>query len=127
MLRTLTDIKWFVDHVGNEGLYRMLADHEDKSAYCQCVLAFSAGPGAEPLLWVGKTHGTIVQPSGDAGFGWDACFVPDGKGMPFGAMQLAEKNEISHRARALAQFVEHVRQNETAVLSEMRDRGVTML
>ena len=77
------NIKWFVDRLGNDGLYGLLAGHEDKSAYCQCVLAFSAGPGAEPLLWVGKTHGTIVQPSGDAGFGWDACFVPDGKGMAF--------------------------------------------
>eukprot|EP00965_Chrysotila_dentata_P093735 3098234-Pleurochrysis_carterae.AAC.1 len=36
----------FVESLGNEGLYRLLSDYEDKSAYCQCIVGFSTGPGA---------------------------------------------------------------------------------
>lgn len=50
-------IKWFVDTIGNDGLYSLLAGHKDHSAYCQCILGFSTGPGAEPLLFVGRTAG----------------------------------------------------------------------
>jgi inosine triphosphate pyrophosphatase len=117
----LADIKWFVDQIGNEGLYRMLADHEDKSAYCECVLGFSTGPGAEPELFVGRTHGTIVEPRGEGGFGWDSIFIPEETGLCFGAIPLAEKNRISHRARALHKFVRHCRENEASIVAAMGD------
>ena len=42
---------------------------EDKSASCECVLGFSAGPGAEPLLFRGKTEGRAVSPRGTGGAG----------------------------------------------------------
>lgn len=108
-------IKWFVDQLGNDGLYQLLNAHENKQAYCQCILAFSAGPGAEPIMWTGKCRGTIVSPRGSGGFGWDAIFIPEGKETPFGEMSLDEKNTISHRARALEQFVEYCRNNEDAI------------
>jgi len=112
-------IKWFVEQLGNDGLYALLDTHENKSAYCQCSLAFSTGPGAEPLLFVGRTRGTIVPPRGSGGFGWDAIFVPEGKLIPFGAMHLDEKNQISHRARALAQFVEYCRVHQQEIIDAM--------
>ena len=86
------------------------------------VLAFSAGPGCEPLLFTGRTPGTIVEPQGSGGFGWDAIFVPDGSSMPFGAMDLDAKNQISHRARAFAQFVAHCKANQ-AEMVEAIDSG----
>ena len=104
-----------VDKLGNEGLYKLLDGHENKQGYCECVLAFSAGPGAEPILWTGRCNGTIVSPRGTGGFGWDSIFIPEGEQGPFGEMPLEEKNEISHRARALEQFVEHFRSNEEAI------------
>jgi inosine/xanthosine triphosphate pyrophosphatase family protein len=55
------------------------------------------------ILFTGKAQGVIVPPNGEGGFGWDACFVPDGHTMPFGAMPVEEKNLISHRARVRAQ------------------------
>ena len=116
-------IKWFVDQLGNDGLYRLLAAHEDKTAYCQCALAFSAGPDAEPVLFVGRTHGVIVEPCGTSGFGWDAIFIPETKEVPFGAMPLAEKNQLSHRARALAKFVAYVKQNQDAVFDAISNGG----
>ena len=105
-------IKFFMKACGNEGLHRMLAGFEDRSAYCQCVLGFSPGPGAEPRLWVGRTDGRIEPPSGEGGFGWDASFVPDeSSGSSYAELSLDEKNRISHRAAALAQFVAYCREH----------------
>jgi len=109
-------IKWFVSAVGNDGLFDLLAGKEDKTAYCQCTLAFSPGPGAEPLVFVGRTDGRVVPPEGEGGFGWDAIFVPNGMEMPFGAMPIETKNQISHRARALQKFVAHCKHNEDAIM-----------
>ena len=110
-----------MDQLGCEGLYQLLNGHENKEAYCQCILAFSAGPGAEPILWTGRCNGTIVSPRGSGGFGWDSIFIPEGKGTPFGEMPLDEKNMISHRSRALEQFVEFFRSNEEAIFDAIDD------
>lgn len=61
------------------------------------------------LIWEGKEHffvgtveGTIRhERSGDAGFGYDPIFEPDGYAVTFAEMSLAEKNKISHRAKAV--------------------------
>ena len=112
-------IKWFWDSLGNDGLWRMLESCTDQSAFCRCVLAYSPGEEEEPLLFVGTTHGKIVAPSGDGGFGWDAIFVPDGYDTPFAVMPLAEKNKISHRSRALMQFIEHCQEEARAEAAEL--------
>ena len=114
-------IKWFVDDLGNDGLYKLLAGHDDHSAHCQCTMAFSAGPGSEPRVFVGKTDGTIVAPQGSGGFGWDQIFVPDGEDVPFADMPLERKNEISHRSRALAQFVAHCKAHEDEMIEEIAE------
>ena len=36
-------IKWFLKNLGHEGLNKMLAGFEDKSAYAQCIFAYSPG------------------------------------------------------------------------------------
>jgi XTP/dITP diphosphohydrolase len=43
---------------------------------------------------------------GIEGHGYDPMFEPDGAGRTLGEMTPAEKNRISHRARALARLVE---------------------
>ena len=46
--------------------------------------------------------GRVVWPMrGDQGHGYDPIFVPDGFDMTFGEMDRWEKNQISHRARAV--------------------------
>jgi XTP/dITP diphosphohydrolase len=69
------------------------------------------------LLWNGKEHlfdGTIEgsirhQRSGLKGFGYDPIFQPDGYNITFAEMSLQQKNEISHRARAVEQMVEFLK------------------
>ena len=61
--------------------------------------------GVPPVkLFAGAVPGTIVEPRGDGGFGYDPIFEHDGR--TFAEMSAAEKNAISHRGRALAKFAE---------------------
>ncbi|KAF9369175.1 nucleoside triphosphate pyrophosphohydrolase ham1, partial [Mortierella sp. AD011] len=46
-------IKWFLDGVGIEGLVKMLDGYTDKSAVASCTVAYSAGPGSEPIIFEG--------------------------------------------------------------------------
>lgn len=39
-------IKWFLAKLGHDGLNRMLVGFEDKTAYAQCIFAFT--PGVPP-------------------------------------------------------------------------------
>jgi len=36
-------VKWFLEKVGPEGLYKMLVGFEDKTAYAVCTFAFCQG------------------------------------------------------------------------------------
>ena len=93
-------IKWFMDKTGHEGLNKILAGYEDKSAYAQCIFAFCPSPGAPIKTFVGKTAGTIVEPRGSLDFGWDPIFQPEGYDKTYAELDTAVKNTISHRSRA---------------------------
>eukprot|EP00601_Ochromonadales_sp_CCMP2298_P009023 CAMPEP_0173202616 /NCGR_PEP_ID=MMETSP1141-20130122/19072_1 /TAXON_ID=483371 /ORGANISM="non described non described, Strain CCMP2298" /LENGTH=209 /DNA_ID=CAMNT_0014128001 /DNA_START=139 /DNA_END=768 /DNA_ORIENTATION=- len=97
-------IKWFYEAVGNEGLAKMLEGYEDKTAYAQCVLSFSLGPGHDPISFVGSTDGVVVKPLGPQGFGWDPIFQPLGHDRSFAEMTREEKNKLSHRFKAFREF-----------------------
>ena len=58
-------IKWFLKNLGHEGLNKMLAGFEDKSAYAQCIFAYSPGRlalDASLLLLAVFTLESIVTP-----------------------------------------------------------------
>ncbi|KAK6541582.1 nucleoside triphosphate pyrophosphohydrolase ham1 [Orbilia ellipsospora] len=95
-------IKWFLQGVGTEGLNKLLAGFEDKSAEAVCTFAFSEGPGCEPLIFQGRTEGRIVCPRGPAKFGWDPVFEYEGQ--TYAEMDKDKKNSVSHRYKALEKF-----------------------
>ena len=70
-------IKWFLTKLGHDGLNKMLSAYEDKSAYAQCIFAFTPGPHEEPQIFVGRVPGKIVPARGPTDFGWDPVFEPD--------------------------------------------------
>lgn len=105
-------IKWFLDKLGPEGLHRMLAGWEDKTAVAVCTFAYSSGNVDEPiLLFEGRTTGTIVSPRGPRDFGWDPIFQPDGYTETYAELPKAVKNEISHRHKALMKLKEYFVKN----------------
>ncbi|HMN87853.1 MAG TPA: RdgB/HAM1 family non-canonical purine NTP pyrophosphatase [Bauldia sp.] len=64
-----------------------------------------AFPDGTSTTWRGEVHGHLVYPPrGGNGFGYDPVFIPDGEERTFGEMSRAEKETMSHRARAFALF-----------------------
>jgi XTP/dITP diphosphohydrolase len=85
---------------------RRLAESEsdDPSAWFTCALAM-AWPAGPAVVVEGRVDGTLTfPPRGDKGFGYDPIFVPQSHRRTFGEMDAAEKDELSHRARAFAKL-----------------------
>jgi XTP/dITP diphosphohydrolase len=62
--------------------------------------------------FLGIVEGVIsLQKKGEKGFGYDPVFVPDGQDKTFAEMPLDKKNQISHRAKAVAQLVEFLKKD----------------
>ncbi len=60
----------------------------------------------EETLLKGQVDGQILtEKSGTKGFGYDPIFQHDGYAVSFAEMDLAEKNKISHRGRAVQELV----------------------
>ena len=61
----------------------------------------------------GRVDGIILtERHGTGGFGYDSIFQPvEGDGRTFAEMTAAEKNAISHRGRAVAKLVAHLKNN----------------
>ncbi len=75
----------------------------DRSAYFITVICFH--DGSKPHYFEGRVHGTITtEKRGNMGFGYDPIFQPTGFEKTFAEMTLQEKQQKSHRARALKKF-----------------------
>ena len=72
------------------------------------TVALVANPDGSDVWAEGDVTGTITtEPQGDAGFGYDPVFAPDGLGgRTFAQMTAAEKHVVSHRGRALRALAE---------------------
>lgn len=89
-------------------LLRALEGHRDRTARFRTVIAFVEDGRAQ--LFHGVVKGRILSaPRGTAGFGYDPLFAPEGEERSFAEMTTGKKNRISHRARAMAALLEHVR------------------
>jgi inosine triphosphate pyrophosphatase len=104
-------IKWFLDDLGHDGLNKLLAGFDDKTAYALCTFAFSPSPDAEPLVFAGRTEGRIVPARGPPNFGWDPIFEPEGFDQTFAEMTKETKNSISHRRKAVNALKEFLEAN----------------
>lgn len=70
-----------------------------KAAFKTVITFFNNG---EYHQFLGECVGTIREErSGKEGFGYDPIFEPEGFDITFAEMDMAQKNEISHRGRAV--------------------------
>jgi XTP/dITP diphosphohydrolase len=84
-----------------EELTRVGATKIARRARFRCVLALAC-KGNVLGAFEGIIEGQIVdRPRGSHGFGYDPIFMPQGFQQTFGELAPAEKNQLSHRARAL--------------------------
>ena len=66
-------------------------------------------PDGHEEIFEGVAPGRLVwPPRGQQGHGYDPIFVPDGHDVTYAEMAPAQKNAISHRARAFHQLREHL-------------------
>lgn len=62
------------------------------------------------ILFEGICKGTIIADRrGDNGFGYDSIFIPEGAEKTFAEMTLSEKNNFSHRKKAVEKLIEHLK------------------
>ena len=113
------------DAANNTKLLRLLKNVplDKRTARFRCVLALTALSSKAPIsaspvcsadelelgtqLFEGVCEGRIgFEPSGRGGFGYDPLFVPTGYDETFAELGETVKNQLSHRAKALAKVRE---------------------
>lgn len=80
-------------------LLQNLTGKSDRRAQFRTVIALIID--GEERLFDGVVRGEIAtERKGDAGFGYDPLFIPEGCDVSFAQMPSEQKNAISHRSRA---------------------------
>ncbi|MCX6811161.1 MAG: non-canonical purine NTP pyrophosphatase, partial [Candidatus Berkelbacteria bacterium] len=93
-------IKWFLETIGNQGLYKIAKKLNNFRAEAKTVIGYAKNK-KEIKFFEGIVKGRIVSPKGKQGFGWDPIFKPKGFDKTFAEMPTEEKNKISMRRIAL--------------------------
>ena len=94
-------------------LLRELQPAADRSAQFRTVVALALPDGTTPTFAGAVAGHIIAAPQGSGGFGYDPVFVPaEGDGRTFAEMSGAAKNQISHRARAVAGLVAYLNEKQ---------------
>lgn len=79
----------------------------DRSAQFRTVIALIQD--GKESLFEGIVKGTITtERMGTSGFGYDPVFTAEGYNLTFAQMELKDKNEISHRARAVKLLINYL-------------------
>lgn len=77
---------------------------ENRQAHFRTVISLILD--GKEYQFTGVCTGTILtERRGGKGFGYDPIFVPDGAKKTFAEMDMAEKNQFSHRAKAFQQLI----------------------
>jgi XTP/dITP diphosphohydrolase len=100
------------DERNNRHLLERLAGRPDRRAHYYCVVVLMRhADDPQPLLGEGEWHGEILEtPRGSGGFGYDPLFFDPLLGMSGAELAPARKNQVSHRAKALAAVAARLRQ-----------------
>lgn len=84
-----------------------LKDKKNRNARFRTVIAY-INDGQE-YFFEGIINGAIsTEKMGTGGFGYDPIFIPEGFDISFAQMEKEQKNEISHRGRALRKFLDEL-------------------
>lgn len=88
-----------------EKLLDKLKGKTDRTARFRTVISLMLN-GIE-YQFEGICEGSITnRPRGEKGFGYDPVFIPHNAGRTFAEMSLDEKNQYSHRGKAMEQLVQ---------------------
>ena len=100
------------DEANNIKLLKQLEGIENRAAAFVCSICYCDYQNEDKLnvhYFEGKIKGDIsIGLNGRKGFGYDPLFVPVFHQTTFAEMTLEQKNKISHRARAVTDFVSYI-------------------
>jgi XTP/dITP diphosphohydrolase len=92
------------DQENNHKLLEVMKDVEDRDASFMCIIAIAV-PAGPALIYEGKCDGHITrEPMGENGFGYDPLFYFPPLKKTFAQMGSEEKNQVSHRGKAMAEL-----------------------
>ena len=97
-------IKWFEEYLGTRGILELI-EGKSRNAKAKCVIAYF--DGEEVSFFEGEVDGQITEErkgENKLDFGFDPIFVPEGYEKTFAELG-EEKQEISHRRKALEKFI----------------------
>jgi XTP/dITP diphosphohydrolase len=101
------------DTDNNAKLLQSLRDVAGRRAHYHCVLVLVRhADDPQPIIAEGAWHGEILQaPRGAGGFGYDPLFLDPVLGKTGAELSLEQKNQVSHRGKALAVLLEKLGQH----------------
>ena len=92
------------DVKNNRKLLKAMEGLTSRRALFHCVIAIAV-PRGPALLYEGKCEGEITEKmEGDQGFGYDPVFFYPPLKKTFAQMSIEEKNQVSHRGKAMAEL-----------------------
>lgn len=95
--------------IANLELIKKLKPYDDKSAFFTCLITLM-NVEDKPVIFKGICNGYILdEPVGNGGFGYDPIFYSNEAKMPFGKATPEIKNKYSHRAKAVQQLIEYLK------------------
>ncbi len=103
-------IKWFYESLGNDGLCKLLDKFSDRRATASVMFAYGDDTGI--YTFSANRAGAIAEsPRGEAAFGWDPIFIPEGFKNTWAEMSDEEKRQSSMRRIALGELKEFIINN----------------
>lgn len=104
-------IKWMLKSIGNDGIYELVNKYDNNQVLAKTIIGYTNNSNIK--FFEGELKGTIVEPRGEKGFGWDSIFQPDGFNKTLAEMNTKEKNKISMRRIALLKLKEYLEKKES--------------
>ena len=82
----------------------------NRSARFKCCMTLLNPEGEVAFAYTGICEGSIIESQrGVNGFGYDPIFLVEGAGRTMAELSEEEKNEISHRGRALKEVIKYLK------------------
>jgi XTP/dITP diphosphohydrolase len=94
--------------IGLEGILKLMKHQSVRQATFRSVYGYNDEHN-QPHLFIGECNGIVnIEKRGAGGFGYDPIFIPNGDVRTFAEMTLTEKNELSHRGKAINEFIKYL-------------------
>jgi XTP/dITP diphosphohydrolase len=91
--------------IGNKGILNLLKGREKVKRSASFLSIFSFFDGKIMESFSGETIGHITTKISPEGWGFDPIFKPENEDKTYGQINILRKNEISHRAKSLRNFL----------------------